>query len=171
MAEKIWLVDGWDRPSGEGWQERSYTEGVNWKNFRSVAGFIRNEEGKIWMPFRTPNKPIFASMFDASISGAVAYRESYEEAFRREASEETGLNIDDHPVSFLLYLNPQELDISSWTKVWEIRANEVPSYNRDDYSSAYWMSPEEVQEHVDIGARFKPDVLALFNLLYPLSCL
>lgn len=167
MTEQLWLVDEHDNPIGAGMQERSYIPRQNWQNFRSVYGFIRNSEGKLWLPFRSAHKPIFASMFDASISGHVTYPESYEVAFRREVLEEVGIDIDRVKTEYLCYLSPFALELSSWMKVWEIRTDVVPHWNKNDFSHVDWLSPDEFRDAINIGAQAKPDVLKLINSLYP----
>lgn len=165
MSERIWLVDEHDEPVGEGWQERVYP--VNWKNFRTVCGFIRNRQGLLWIPFRSYEKTIFPACFDASVMGSVKYGETYRDAFKDEALDEVGIDVDTVELRHLGHLSPFTHELSSWYQAWEIRAESVSSYNRKDYATGYWMTASELRVRIANGEKAKPDLETLINLFYP----
>jgi isopentenyldiphosphate isomerase len=58
---------------------------------RGVAILVQNPTGDVYVHRRTPTKDLFPGMYDMVVGGMVAAGESYEEAARRELSEELGV--------------------------------------------------------------------------------
>jgi isopentenyldiphosphate isomerase len=85
--EYLDLVNEKDEVVGKKLRSEVYAEGLS--NFRVVNVFLRNFEGKLWIPRRTANKRIFPLCLDVSMGGHVESGESYEVAFKRELSEES----------------------------------------------------------------------------------
>lgn len=162
--EKLWLVNEKDEPIQEGWQWRTKE---NWRNFRVINAFIKNAEGKLWIPRRTATKRMFPLCLDVSVGGHVEYDESYESAFQRETMEEVGVDVTKIDCALLGYLNPFENDLSAWMKVWEIHLDEVPSYNQTDFVEWSWMSPDEFRQRMKEGDKAKSDLPKLIDLFYP----
>ena len=96
----------------------------------------------------------------------MTFPESYEIAFERETAEEIGLDISKHPVRFLGKWRPQDHQLSAWGKVWEISAEEVSGWNREDFSEAMWMTPQELADRLDGGDKGKGDLRILLRLCY-----
>lgn len=165
--EKLWLVDNQDQPQGEGWQWRSWVKDKNWQNFRVINAFIRNKQGKLWIPRRAATKRLFPLSLDVSVGGHVEYGESYDTALAREAHEELGIDVQTVEHKLLGYLNPLKHDLSAWMKVWQIYLEEVPDYNRDDFVDWYWLSPDEFRERMLTGEKSKSDLPKLINIFYP----
>ncbi len=162
--EKLWLVNNKDEPVQDGWQWRS---AKNWRDFRVINAFIKNADGKLWIPRRTATKRVFPLCLDMSIGGHVEYGESYEDAFRRETFEEVRIDVTKTKATLIGYLNPFEHDLSAWMKVWEICLDEVPSYNQNDFIEWNWMSPDEFRLHMQNGDKAKSDLPKLVDLFYP----
>lgn len=165
QEERIWLVDKEDRPLDEGWQIRDGKK--NWQNFRVVNAFVKNRDGKIWIPRRASHKRLFPDCLDMSMGGHVDWPESYEDALRHELMEE--LNLDDQKVSmrFLGHLTPaQHPVLSAAMKVWEIEMDETPNFNPDDFTEAYWHSPAETLQRIKDGDRAKGDLVPLIKIFY-----
>lgn len=166
--EKIWLVGEGDLPMGEGWQWRSDKVRENWKNFRAVNAFIRRADGKLWIPRRSSEKRMFPSCLDISVSGCVDYPESYEEAIQHEALEEVGIDMVKAKTLFLGMLSPFEVPgLSAFMKVWEIYVEDVPGYNKEDFTEYFWLSPDELRERIANGERTKGDLPHVLNAFYP----
>lgn len=166
--ERIWLVDTQDNPVGDGWQLREGPK--NWQNFRAVSAFIKNEKGQIWIPRRGPHKRIFPDCLDMSMGGHVDWLETYEQAFARELQEEVNLNTDTVNKKFLGHLTPEQNNkLSACMYVWEIGMNETPPYNPNDFTEAYWLTPDELRSRLKNGDRAKSDLPVLVDIFYPES--
>jgi isopentenyldiphosphate isomerase len=60
---------------------------------RAVWLFLKNKEGKLWIPRRAATKKSHPLALDGSVVGAVSAGETYEQALEREAFEEIGMQI------------------------------------------------------------------------------
>ena len=168
QEEKLWLVDKNDEPVEEGWQWRSHDLTGNWKNFRVVNAFVRRADGKLWIPRRASTKRIFPNCLDVSMGGHVEFGESYADAFARESQEEIGIDVSKVPVRLLGKLSPFDIEaLSAFMNVWEIELEDVPNWNHDDFSEAYWLSPGELRDRIANGDKGKGDLLPILDAFYP----
>lgn len=135
-------------------------------NFRVVNAFLRNGSGQIWIPRRRPDKVLFPLCLDMSMGGHVRSGESYEEAFKRETSEELNLDIDKVEWSLLGGLTPHDHGVSAFMRVYEIRTNQLPSYNTSDFVESFWLTPKEILDKICHGDRAKGDLPKLVKLFY-----
>lgn len=120
--------------------------------YRATSAFIRNSEGKLWIPRRTPGKRYHPNGLDFSVAGHVTAGESYEACFIRETEEELGLILKVDDFRFLGKVTPTEIsDFPCFLACYEIVSDSVPDYNRDDFSSWEWLSPEEIIARIDSG--------------------
>jgi isopentenyldiphosphate isomerase len=164
--ERIWLVDENDQPVGEGWQLRDHDK--NWQNFRVVNVFVRNKEGKLWLPRRAKNKRSFPDCLDMSMGGHVDWPESYEQAYERELMEELNLDAKLVKATYLGHIGPKQIpSLSAFMKVYEIEMDESPDYNPGDFTGAEWLSPDEFRQRVKDGEKTKGDLPALIDHFYP----
>lgn len=76
-----------------------------------------------------------------SMGGHVETGESYEAVLKRELLEEVRLEVEKTNCELLGYLTPHETGVSALMKVYRIRTDEVPLYNKDDFLEAQWLSP------------------------------
>ncbi|WBW97004.1 NUDIX hydrolase [Oceanirhabdus sp. W0125-5] len=139
-------------------------EGI--RNYRVINAFIRNEEGKIWIPRRAANKRMFPLALDMSVGGHVQSGESYLKGFERELKEELNIKLDDVEYREVLYLNPYKEDISSFMKVYEINLEHTPDYNKSDFIESYWLTPQEVIQRIADGDNAKSDLIKVIKILY-----
>jgi NADH pyrophosphatase NudC (nudix superfamily) len=140
------------------------------KNFRVVNAFIKRSDGKLWIPRRVSSKKIFPNALDMSVAGHVEYGESYEESFAREAMEEANIDVTKVPVKYLGKLSPYEVqELSAFQMVWEIQLNDEPDYNRNDFSEAYWLTPQELWNWIASGEPSKTDLPHLVKAFYPIE--
>lgn len=159
------VVDADDQVVGQKSRWEVYRE--NSRNFRVINVFLVNYQRKLWIPRRSPQKRLFPSCLDVSIGGHVKSGESYEDALRRELQEELNLDIDRVSCRVLGHLKPHEHDVSAFMKVYEIRSAAPPDYNPNDFSEAFWLTPEEVLERIEGGDRAKEDLPKLVRMFYP----
>lgn len=162
--EYLDLVDTDDEVIGYMLRSQVYAEGLS--NFRVVNAFIVNREGKIWIPRRTSNKRVFPLCLDMSMGGHVESGETYEQAFRRETSEELNIDIDQISWRALGLVTPHEHGISAFSMVYEMRLDEVPHFNPDDYLEYFWLSPQELLDQLRAGEKSKDDLPRLVKIFY-----
>lgn len=162
--EVLDLVDDNDKVIGQLSREEIYKQGL--KNYRVVHGFIKNAEGKLWIPRRVSSKKIYPSALDFSIAGHVESGESYEEALFKETIEEVNLDLNVVPYIEIAYLDPKKHSVGLFQKVYEIKLDEAPNYNPDDFSGYEWLSPEEVVIRAEAGENMKSDISAVIKLCY-----
>ena len=164
LGEILDLVDDTDAVVGTVSREEAWRTNARW--LRVVNAFVVNTKGDLWIPRRLASKAVFPLCLDMSVGGHVGTGETYEAAFVREAYEE--LNLDVIKVGYLElgYLNPVEHGVSAFMKVFEIRQNETPDYNEDDFGSAEWVEPALLLERLANGEAAKGDLEKLVRLFY-----
>jgi len=163
--ELLDLVDEQDRVIGIWTRSAIYREKMS--NIRAVNAFLVNDAGQLWIPRRTATKRIFPLCLDMSVAGHVASGEDYLTAFRRELQEELNLVLDEVDWKNRGELTPHQHGTSAFMHVYEIRFNQVPDYNRDDFIEYYWLYPHEVIDRLYNGDKSKDDLPRLINLIYP----
>jgi isopentenyl-diphosphate delta-isomerase len=165
MDEYLDLVDENDNVIGRKLRSEVYAEGLS--NFRVINAFVKNSHGELWVPRRGPNKRIFPNALDMSVGGHVESGEDYDTSFARETKEEINVDIAKVPWKFLGKLTPQEHGVSAFMQVYEISCEEVPSYNPDDFTGFYWLTPEALLERIHSGDKTKGDLLKLVQRFFP----
>ena len=101
-----------------------------------------------------------------SVGGHVESGETYEQAFKRETKEELNLNVDDFSYKLLGHLTPHKHNVYVYQKVYEIRNDLVPDYNKDDFVEYFWLKPEELLERIAHGEKAKSDLPKLVRIFY-----
>jgi len=81
-------VDGDDSVVGSVMRDDAHRKGIL---HRAGMVFVIRRDGKILLTKRSPSKETFPNMYDCSCAFHVTFGESYEEAAKRELSEETGI--------------------------------------------------------------------------------
>lgn len=163
--EEEWLdlVDENDQVVGKKRRSEIYAEGL--RNYRVVNGFLRNSEWKLLVLRRSPNKKMFPSALDMSMGGHVESGESYEAAFARELREELGIDAAKSTVKQLGKVTPKD-NVSSFMQVYEIATDQMPDFNEQDFSEAFWLSPEELLARIEGGEKSKEDLPKLVRMFY-----
>jgi isopentenyl-diphosphate delta-isomerase len=135
-------------------------------NFRAINVFLLNMKGQIWIPRRAAHKKAFPLCLDMSCGGYVMSGESYEDALKREVKEELALDVEHLPCRQLGYLTPYNDEVSMFMKVYEIRSEQTPNWNPNDFVEACWLWPEEILKRVQEGERVKDDLPRLIEKFY-----
>jgi len=162
--ELLDLVDKNDTVIGKKMRAEIYAEGLS--NFRVVNLFLVNTKGEIWIPRRTAHKRIFPLCLDMSMGGHVQSGESYEMALQRELQEELNLDPGTTACKLLGHLTPATDGVSAFMKVYEIRSDKTPDYNRDDFVEFFWLTPRAFWERIAGGEFAKDDLPKLVRLFY-----
>ncbi len=161
--EVLDLVDDDDRVIGS--VTRGEVGDRHLTGYRVVHGFLKNAKGELWIPRRTSTKRTFPNALDYGVAGHVGAGESYEEALRRETSEELNIDLNATSWKYLGKRTPKE-GAHCFQAVYEITAEEAPAYNPDDYSGAEWMNPEELVRRIRAGESVKTDFLETVEQFY-----
>lgn len=135
------------------------------QNVRVVNGFIVNSEGKLLILRRTAQKRAFPLCLDMSVGGYVKSGETYEEAFARELKEELNLDLEDVRYKLLGYLSRKD-GVSCFMKVFEIKLEETPGYNKEDFVEYSWLTPRELLDKIEKGEKTKDDLPKLVKRFY-----
>jgi isopentenyldiphosphate isomerase len=133
---------------------------------RAVWLFIRNDHGKLWIPRRTKHKVLFPGGLDGSMAGHITQGETYEQALHREVAEELNIDLSKYEYKQLGYFSPFKNGLCAFTKVYELRSNESPKYNKDDFCEYFWLTPQEVLELIEGGEPAKSNLPLLIRLCY-----
>lgn len=158
------LVNESDEVIGSLSRKEVYAQGL--RNYRVIHAFIVNTEGKLWIPRRVSSKKLYPNGLDYSIAGHVESGETYVEGLIKEASEEVGLDLNLVPYKEIGRFNPFQNEVHCFQRVYEIQADEVPNYNREDFSGFEWLTPQEVIGRYENGEVGKEDIPEVIKLCY-----
>ena len=162
--EYLDIVNEKDEVIGKQLRSEAYAQNRN--NFRVVNAFVVNSNGQLWIPRRTANKRIFPLCLDMSMGGHVEHGESYERTFQRETSEELNIDTNKASIKLLGHLTPREHGVSAFMNVYEIKTDETPAYNSNDFIEFYWLSPKELLAKIENGEKTKGDLPKLVGIFY-----
>ncbi|QQG46410.1 MAG: NUDIX hydrolase [Candidatus Niyogibacteria bacterium] len=169
LDEYLDLVDENDNVVGKKKRSEVYADGLS--NFRVVNVFIVNSKGEIWIPRRAADKRIYPLCLDMSMGGHVESGESYEDAFKRELREELNIDVDKAVIHLLGHLTPRKDGVSAYMKVYEIKMDETPNYNKNDFTEYFWLTPKALFERISNGEKTKGDLPKLVKIFYQSSIL
>ena len=162
--ELLDVVDENDQVVSQKYRSEVYAKNLN---FRAINVFIVNDKGQLWIPRRVATKKLFPLGLDTSIGGHVQSDETYEQAFVREVMEEVNLDITKLPYRELGYVTPYTHGVTAFMKVYEIKLNVDPDYNKDDFHEFFWLMPQELIQRIDSGEVAKSDLKPLVRIFYP----
>lgn len=162
--ELLDVVDKNDTVIGQEFRFKLYKERSS--SFRVINVLLTNKGGQVWIPRRTAGKRLFPLCLDVSVGGHVRSGESYEEAMRREVAEEINLDIDRVDWKILGKLTPDDHAVSAFMRVYEIRMDTTPPYNRDDFVEYHWLHPRQVLEMMRAGEKAKDDLVKVLMVFY-----
>ncbi len=165
MDEYLDLVNEKDAVIGKKLRSEVYAEGLS--NFRVINAFIINSQGAIWIPRRTADKRLFPLCLDMSVGGHVESGETYDQTFKRETAEELNIDTDTVQHKLLGHLTPQKDNVSAFMNVYEIKMDQAPEYNANDFTEYFWLTPRQFFEKIDQGDRAKEDLPRLIHRFYP----
>ena len=121
---------------------------------RASHGFIQNSKGELWIPRRTSTKRIAPNGLDLAMGEHMGVDETYLEAAIRGFSEELNLAVQPSDLKLLGVLSPLP-NLPYFCAFYLYKTDSEPEYNRDDFSEAYWMKPQEVLAHLEKGEAAK----------------
>lgn len=142
---------------------------------RIVHVFVFNDKGEMALHVRSKNSLFCPLYWDTAASGHVQSGESYKEAALRELDEEIGINAEVNLVYKDLYEYTDEYDDPSINKrgiqkglkkfLATLKAvhNGPFKINPEEVEKAEFFSLEEIQEMINNGERFHPELLFILN--------
>lgn len=147
-------------------ERRSVVYAQGRSNFRVINAFIRNSKGELWIPRRTAAKRMFPLCLDVSVGGHVESGEAYEETLVRETQEEINLNLDQVSYQLLGTLTPHQHGVSAFMKVYEVKSEATPDYNKNDFVESFWIKPNDLLQRITAGEKAKGDLPKLVKIFY-----
>lgn len=123
---------------------------------RASDMFIRNSQGKLWIPKRPPHKTIAPNGLDYSCGGHVTAGDDYDTTITKEIEEELNFTPVPAKLHFIIKMPPA---VSSYFRaVYIYDSDETPVYNPEDFVGAEWMSPEELLQKLESGVPAKSSI-------------
>lgn len=162
--EMLDLVNEHDEVIGTASRKEIYAKGM--RNYRVIHAFIVNSEGKLWIPRRVSTKKLYPNGLDYSIAGHVESGETYEEGLIKEAKEEVGIDLTTVSYREIGRFNSHTHDVHCSQRVYEVKSDVVPEYNRDDFSGFEWLAPQEVIDRYANGEVGKEDLPEVIRMCY-----
>jgi isopentenyldiphosphate isomerase len=127
---------------------------------RGVAIVVRNPSGQIYVHRRTTGKDVFPGMYDMVVGGMVTAGESYEEAARRELSEELGIDLAElTPVLKHRYEGDRN---NAWISLYEVTWAGPIHHQETEISWGAYMAVDDIIAKLDQWP-FAPDHLEVFE--------
>lgn len=158
--EYLDLVNEKDEVIGK--EDRDIIYKKNYRNFRVINIMIFTSDNKIIVPKRSSNRRVFPNCYDCSVGGHVSSGETYEEAAYRELEEELG--IENVELQEIGYFNPNELNTSSFSKMYKLVYDEELNYDKEGIQAIYYMTKEEISKLIEENPKqFKGDYPKFFK--------
>lgn len=164
QPEILDVVDGFDRIVGtiDRAEYASLFEQPD-RYIRAAEMFIMNHQGELWTPIRTAAKKIAPNGYDYSSAGHVEHGEDYLMTIIRETKEELNLTITEQDIEYVCTLKSGRTRYIR--SIYLLRSNEAPDYNHDDFTSAEWLTPQELITAIGTGHPAKSSLISSINAL------
>lgn len=132
---------------------------------RSVFIAVTNDDGDLLVHRRADHKDVWPGWWDIAVGGVVGCDESFDDAARRELSEELG--IDTTPVRFLGSGAYEDDTVKLVAHCYTVVDNGPFNFTDQEITEAHWVSADAL-DHWLQSKPFLPDSLALVLPRLPL---
>ena len=157
--ELLDIVDAEDRVVGQALRGEAYARRLR---HRCVFILARDAEDRVFVHRRTAEKLVFPSLYDMFVGGVVGAGESYDEAAKREAEEELGVDgLAPTPLFRFLYETPEH---SWWSAVYETRVTGPVDPQTEEVAWHDFLTEEQLVARLP-GWEWVPDGLAVWHHL------
>lgn len=146
--EQIWHVDENDNPIGPIGRDDSRRTGAR---YRIVRVSVEDPRGNILIQKRVETKKTYPGCWDTSAGGNIDYPESYEDAAKREAEEEIGLQNPELTEVAYFYaeaVDPKGNKMNRFTKVYRALGSRdmMLELQPEEVSEVRWVTLEQLLE-------------------------
>ncbi|MFH1173335.1 MAG: NUDIX domain-containing protein [bacterium] len=161
--EIIDIVNGQDEVIGQATQDEIYSQA---HPHRIVHILIFNSQGEMALQLRSQAKSFCPHHWSTAVGGHVQAGESYEQAALREMAEEANLQL---PMQFLykdIYDDVFQRGLRKFLGVFQACHDGGFSLDSDEVDEFGFFSLAQIQEMVDQGEKFHPELLFLLRKYY-----
>ena len=131
---------------------------------RGSTAFIRNKEGKLWIPRRLKTKRLKPNALDFSVAEHVSAGEDYLTAVIRGFHEELDMVVKPKDLKPIGKIVPTS-GMSFFTQGFILNSETSPNYNKGDFYEYFWLSPDELIEKVKSGDAAKDAIVPMLLLI------
>ena len=163
--ELLDIVDNNDNIIGKMTYDEFYKNGKQDGHLiRGSIAFIRNKDGKLWVPRRLETKRLKPNALDFSVAEHVSSGEEYIDAVIRGFKEELNMKVSADDLILIGKIAPTGV-MRFFTQGFILNYNEAPDYNTDDFYEYYWFSPSELEDMIVKGELAKDAIVPMLKLL------
>jgi isopentenyldiphosphate isomerase len=163
-VEILDIVDDHDEVIGKLTRAEAYDLAYETGHLRAADIFLMNDEGRLWIPVRSAAKKSFPNAFDFSAGEHVQAGEPYIDAAVRGLDEELNLVVNPRDLTEA-GVQPPVPEINYFRALFLYRTNETPAYNPEDFSSAAWLTKEELKAKIAGGMAAKMSIVPSLEYL------
>jgi len=158
--ELLDIVDERDRVVGQARRAEAYARRLR---HRTAFVLVRDAADRIFVHRRTARKLVFPSAYDMFVGGVVGAGETYDEAARREAEEELGVEGLPAPTPLFrfLYETPEH---AWWSAVYEVRCDQPVHPQPEEVAWHAFLTETELEARLPEWT-WVPDGLAAYHRL------
>lgn len=133
---------------------------------RTVCVCVFNSQGELLLQKRTPDKELWANLWDITAAGGVLAGETGQQAAERELKEEMGLDIRFEGVrpKLTTYFRDGFSDV--FTVVQDVELSQL-TLQKEEVAGAMWATEQQVEEMMEEGTfipYFRSYIRVLFEL-------
>jgi len=134
-------------------------------NVRASDCFIVDSRGRLFVPRRSPDKKRLPNALDFSAGEHVASGETYLQAMVRGFKEELGMTIQPSDLEHIGTLNLRSAGLIPYIDaIFIYHSDATPDYNKDDFASHEWLTPDELRRKIRAGEPAKVNILPALDL-------
>lgn len=149
----VQIVDDQDKPIGEATLTQMHDKNLI---HRVVRIMVENDNGEILLQKRSSGKMRYPNCWDNSASGHVDAGETYEEAAKRELSEELGITGFALKEIGYYYSEAERYKSRKFNKVYRVKTNITPKkLQPSELTEVKWFSLSEIKKMITE----KPEIL------------
>jgi len=132
---------------------------------RASNAFILSDRGELFVPRRAPHKVVAPNGLDYSAGEHVKSGETYLQGMIRGFQEELNLQVTEGQLEYLGKVDNRPASLPYFSALYLYRSNDAPDYNKDDFVSHEWLTPEAFLARLEAGEPAKRDMPLSLKLL------